>query len=77
MKSCKIAGHFIEECKEASNLHFIMTDFLNNVDHFSFDEIDDLLLQEGQFCILTVVTQHKGLNETHDWWRWKRFQKKK
>ena len=48
-----------------------------NVDHFLYDEVDELLLQKEQFWIGTLVTQHKGLNETHDWRRTRRFQKEK
>ena len=62
MKSCKIVRHFIEECKGVSNLRLIIVDVLNNVDHFSSDEIEDLLLQKQQFWIGTLVTQRKGLN---------------
>ena len=69
VKSCKIVRHFIEECKGMSNLRFIIIDVLNNVDNFSSDEIDDLLIQKEQFWIGTLVTQHKGLNGTHDWRR--------
>ena len=49
VKSCKILRHFIEECKGVSNLRFIIVDILSNVDHFSSDEIHDLLLQKEQF----------------------------
>ena len=61
MKSCKIIRHFIEECKGLSNLRFIIVDIINNVDHPSFDEIDDLLLQKEQFWKGAFATQHKGL----------------
>ena len=44
VKSCKIVRHFIKEFKGMSNLRFITVDILNNVDHFSSDETDDLLL---------------------------------
>ena len=77
VKSCKIVGHFIEECIGVHNLLFIIVDVLNNVDHFSSDEIDDLLLQTEQFWVGTLVTQHMGLNKIHDWRRTKRFQKEK
>ena len=75
MKSCKTVRHFIEEYKVASNLCFINFDVLNNVDHFSSDEIEVLLLQKKkkQFWIGTLVVQYKGLNGTHDWKRTKRF----
>ena len=82
MKSCKIVRHFIEESKEVSNLRFIIVDVLNNIDHFSSDEIEDLLLQKEQFWTGTQHkglngSQHKGLNGTHDWRRTKRFEKEK
>ena len=62
VKSCKIVRHFIEECKGVPNLGLIIVDVLNNVGHFSSDEIEDLLLQKQQFWIGTLVTQRKGLN---------------
>ena len=65
VKSCKIVRHFIEESKEVSNLRFIIVDVLNNIDHFSSDEIEDLLLQKEQFWIGTLVPQRKRLNGTH------------
>ena len=56
VKSCKIVRHFIEECKGVSNLRFIVVDVLSNVDHFSSNEIEDLLLQKQQFWIGALVT---------------------
>ena len=56
MKSCKIVRHFIEEYKVASNLRFINFDVLNNVDHFSSDEIEVLLLQK--YIRLYMYTCH-------------------
>ena len=46
VKSCKTVRHFIEECKGMSNLRFIIVDVPNNVNHFSSDEIDDLISQK-------------------------------
>ena len=77
MKSCKIVRHFIEECKGVSNLRFIIVDILKNINHFSSDEIEELLLQKEQFWIGTLVTQYKGLNGAQDWRRPKRFQREK
>ena len=77
MQSCKIVRHFIEECKGVSNSRFIIVDVFNNSDHFSSDEIDELLLQKEQFWVGTLVTQQKGLNRIRDWRRTKRFQKEK
>ena len=71
------ARHLIWECKGVSNLRLIIVDILNNVDHLSSDEIDDLLLRKEQFWIGALVTQHKWLNEIHDRRRSKPFQKEK
>ena len=46
VKSCKIVRHLIEECEWVSNLGFIINDVLSNVDYFSSEETDDLLLQK-------------------------------
>ena len=56
MKSCKIVRHFIEEYKVASNVRFINIDVLNNVDHFSSDEIEVLLLQKKEKTVLDRYT---------------------
>ena len=77
VKCCKIVRYFIKECKGVSNLRFIIDDVFSNVDHFSSDAIDDVLLQKEQFWIGTLVKRHKGLSGTHDWGRTKRFQKEK
>ena len=77
VKSCKTVRHLIKECKGVSKLRFIIVDVLNKVDHFSSDDIEELLLQKEQFWIGTLVTQHKELNGTHDWRRTKHFQKER
>ena len=58
VKSCKIVRHIFEECKGVSNLCFIIIDVLNNVDHFSSDETEELLLQKEQFWIGTPDLSH-------------------
>lgn len=79
VKSCKIAGHFIDGCSNPSlsNLKFTLVDCLNNTDGKSSDEIDELLLSKEKFWIGTLITQHKGMNGTHDWNRKKRSDKEK
>ena len=77
VKSCKIVRRFIEECKGVSNLRFIIIDVVNNVDHFSSNEIVNLLIQKEQFWIGTLVIEHKGLNGTDDWRKAKQFPKEK
>ena len=53
-------------------LGFLIIDVLNNVDDLSESDIESLLLQKENFWIRALVTQHKGLNGSHDW---KRHQK--
>ena len=68
--------HFIDVCcGDRLNIHII--DSVNNISGLSSDQIDDLLLQKEQYWIGTLLTQHKGLNSTHDWVRKKRTEKEK
>ena len=57
--------------------HFLLgclnIDVLNNVDDLSENDIDSLLLQKENFWIGTLMTQHKGLNGSHDWNRHQRI----
>ena len=66
-----IVKHFINDCPDKSlcNIKFILVDVVNNVQDLTQKEIDDLLLKKEKFWIGTLVTQHKGLNGTHDWIR--------
>ena len=77
--SCKIVKHFIEECPDEnlSNIGFIIVDAINNTDRLTKLEIDALLLAKEKFWIGTLVTQHQGLNGTHDWGRKKRTEREK
>ena len=81
VRSCSIANHFIDVCSDTDdpsrNIRFIIIDQLNNTSSFSPDEIDDLLLQKERFWISTLVTIHKGLNNTHDWNRTRRTERPK
>ena len=76
-KTCRIVKHFLEEHQGFHNLRFILLDCVDNVDGLSTEEIDDLLLEKERFWIGTLVTQHKGLNSTHDWVRTKRNDREK
>ena len=69
--------HFLEEHQGFNNLRFILLDCVDNVDGLSTEEINDLLLEKERFWIGTLVTQHKGLNSTHDWVRTKRKDREK
>ena len=79
LKTCGIAKHFIEECVDVDdpcgNLIFVIVDCLNNTDNLTLEEIDDLLLQKEKFWIGALVTQHQGMNCSHDWNRTKRSEK--
>ena len=77
--TCRIVKHFINVCKNPTlkNMRFILVNALNNVDNISKEEIDDLLLQKEKFWSGTLVTQHQGLNGSHDWNRKKRCEKER
>ena len=51
---------------------FQLIDCLDNFENLSEEEVDDLLLDKEKFWIGTLLTMHKGLNNTHDWNRKKR-----
>ena len=76
-RTCRIVNHFIDVHKGFQNIRFILLDCVDNVDGLSIEQIDDLLLEKEKFWIGTLVTQHKGLNSTHDWVRTKRNDKEK
>ena len=44
-------------------------DRLNNVDDLSVNEIDQFLLEKEKLWIGMLLTQHKGMNASHDWRR--------
>ena len=79
IKSCKTVRRFIDDCPDENlaNLKFVIVDVVNNTDGLSTDDIDILLLQKEKFWIGTLVTQHKGLNGSHDWNRLKRRDREK
>jgi len=79
LKTCRIVQHFIEDCPDPTlnNLKFIIVDAVNNTDNISKTDIDSLLLEKEKFWIGTLVTQHQGLNGTHDWNRKKRSEREK
>ena len=77
--TCSIVKHFTNTCVDKTNpvghLKFIILDVLNNTDNLTTDELDDLLLAKEKFWIGTLVTQHSGMNSTHDWNRKTRSEK--
>ena len=77
VKSCHIVRHFLEVHKGFQNIRFILLDCVDNVEGLSTERIDELLLEKGKFWIGTLLTQHKGLNSTHDWVRTKRNERDK
>ena len=58
-------------------IRFALVDSVNNTDEMSTEKVDELLLHKEKFWIGSLVTQHKGLNGTHDWCRKKRCDKTK
>ena len=53
-------------------LAFVIIDVVNNTSGLTHNKIEDLLLEKENFWIAALVTQHQGLNSTHDWDRSKR-----
>ena len=80
LRTCGIVKHFLDECVDdgdpCGHLLFVIIDGLNNTDGLSTLEIDDLLLQKEKFWIGTLLTQHAGMNCSHDWNRSRRNEKK-
>ena len=80
IRSCCIVNHFIDDCSDAQNpvkyLRFIIVDTINNTVDLDKNNIEQLLLKKEKFWIGTLITQHKGLNGTHDWNRKKRTDKR-
>mgnify|MGYP001801403034 FL=1 len=77
ISSCRIAKYFFNDCQNPSlnHLRFILVDKLNNVEELDQNEVETLLLSKEKFWIGTLVTQHQGLNGTHDWRRNKRCER--
>jgi len=71
--------HFIEVCPDETlaNLKFIIVDTVNNTDNLTKSDVDSLLLEKEKFWIGTLVTQHQGLNGSHDWSRKNRSEREK
>ena len=79
VSSCRIVRHYTQVCVDNNNpfghLRFVIIDKLNNTDGLNSDQIDDLLLIKEKFWIGSLVTQHQGMNGTHDWNRTRRNDK--
>ena len=79
--SCRIATHFIDKCCDEQipfkHLAFIIIDVVNNTSCLTRNQIEDLLLEKEKFRIDALVTQHQGLNSTHDWNCSKRTEREK
>ena len=80
-QTCEIVKHFVNCCTNPDDpcgyLVFQIIDGLENVDGLSTEEIDDLLLAKEKFWIGTLVTQHQGMNGSHDWNRTRRCEMQK
>ena len=77
--SCRIVKHFIDGCQDGmlGNIRFVIVDVINNTSTLTQSEIDSLLLAKEKFWIGTLITQHKGLNGSHDWCRKTRTEREK
>ena len=67
---CEIVKHFIEKLNDTiapfKYLQFVILDVLTKTESLLKDHIEDLLLKKERFWYSTLVTQHKGLNGSHD-----------
>ena len=65
---CRIVRHFIENCNDYgfNKLRYANVDGLNNVHGLKAEETDDLILKKKKFRIRTLITQHHGFNDKHD-----------
>ena len=81
IRSCKIETHFTGECCDEDipfkYLVFAIIDVVNNTSSLTRNQIENLLLKKEKFWIGALVTQHQGLNSTHDWNRSKRAKREK
>ena len=79
IETCGIAKHFINDCVDIEDpcgyLIFYIVDCLDNTDNLSLEEIDEMLLEKEKFWIGALVTQHQGMNCSHDWNRTRRAEK--
>ena len=77
-QTCKIVTHFTDECvADGKNLKFVIVDVVNNAELIDGENLESLLLKKEKFWIGTLVTQHRGLNGSHDWNRKLRTEKEK
>ena len=80
-RTCRIAKHFIDNCRDDDNplghIRFHILDCLDNVEGYSEEEIEEMLLEKEKFWIRNFVTVHKGMNSHHDINRNKRTEKEK
>ena len=69
-KTCRIVKHFTDVCRDPSDPHkflkFHILDCLDNVEGFSGEKIDELLLKKEKLWIRNFVAVHKGMNSHHD-----------
>ena len=74
--TCSITKHFNEVCVCPENpteyMSIQLIDCLDSVDNLNTEGNDYLLLENEKFWIGTLITMHKGINSTHDWYRKKR-----
>ena len=80
-KTCRIVKHFMDECRDNNVPHkflkFHILDCLDNVEGYSSDEIDEMLLEKEKLWIKNFVAVHQGMNSHHDLNRRKRSEREK
>ena len=71
--TCSITKHFNEVCRCPENptqyMSLQLIDCLDNIQNLNIEEKDCLLLEKEKFWIGTLITMHKGINSSHDWYR--------
>jgi hypothetical protein len=80
LSTCCITKHFFQKCinneNPCSNLKFVILDKVDNTEKLSEEQKENLLFQKEKFWIGNLITQHQGMNGTHDWNRTKRTDKR-
>ena len=70
MHTTAIVKYFKNKCNDShvpfKYLGFLIINVLHNVEHLSENDTESSLLQNENFRIKTLVTQHKRRNGSHD-----------
>ena len=75
--TCRIVKHFIDDCNDSQlpfkYLGFLIIDVLNNVEIYLKMILRACYFKQKIFGLGLLVTQHRGLNGSHDWNRHQRI----